>query len=177
MPLFAIANGSLVPIQQLEFEREKDLQSLVEASLQPIFNCRLIQSEFSTGVQHAGRIDTLALSEDDNPVIIEYKKTESSELINQSLFYLHWLRDHRGDFHVAAQRALGGDVEVEWSDVPGSSASLRTTASMTCMQCRSWGRISNFGRIGGSGTTRSTLRRSFESPFPQQPRTRERRIP
>ena len=47
-------------------------------------NCYLTPS-----YQHAGRIDSLALSEEDNPVIIEYKKVESSELINQSLFYLH----------------------------------------------------------------------------------------
>lgn len=117
MPLFAIHNGSLTPIQQTNFDREKDLQSLVESSLQPIFNCRLVASEFSTGTQHGGRIDTLALSEDNNPVILEYKKIESSELINQSLFYLSWIHDHKGDFHIAAQQALGTEIEVDWSDV------------------------------------------------------------
>jgi predicted transport protein len=117
MPLFAIANCSLTPIQQTNFDSEKQLQSLVEASLQPIFNCRLVASEFSTGTQHGGRIDTLALSEDNNPVIVEYKKVESSELINQSLFYLSWIHDHRGDFHIAAQKALGSNVEIDWSDV------------------------------------------------------------
>src|SRR6266571_9082622 len=59
----------------------------------PVFNCRFVASEFSTGAQHAGRIDTLALSEDNNPVIIEYKKVKSSELINQSILYLAWLND------------------------------------------------------------------------------------
>lgn len=117
MPLFSIANGSLAPIQQTNFDREKQLQALVESSLQPIFNCRLVASEFSTGSQHGGRIDTLGLSEDNNPVIVEYKKVESSELINQSLFYLSWIHDHRGDFHVAAQQALGNDVDIDWSDV------------------------------------------------------------
>lgn len=53
-----------------------------------MFNCRFIASEFSTGSEHAGRIDTPALSEDKNPVVIEYKKVESSELLNQSLYYL-----------------------------------------------------------------------------------------
>ena len=95
MPLFSITNGSLRPVQQTNFEKEKQLQSLVEASLRPIFNCRFVASEFSTGSQHGGRIDTLALSEDSNPVIVEYKKVESSELINQSLFYLSWIHDHR----------------------------------------------------------------------------------
>jgi len=48
---------------------------------------------------------------------IEYKKVESSELINQSLFYLAWIYDHRGDFEIAAQHALGADIEIDWSDV------------------------------------------------------------
>jgi predicted transport protein len=76
-----------------------------------------VQSEFPTGVHHSGRIDTLALSEDDNPVIIEYKKVESSELVNQSLYYLAWLKDHKGDFERAVQKALGNSIEVDWSEV------------------------------------------------------------
>jgi predicted transport protein len=76
-----------------------------------------VATEFSTGAKHAGRIDTLALSEDLNPVIIEYKRVASSELINQSLFYLAWLHDHRGDFEVAAQKALGHTIEIDWSDI------------------------------------------------------------
>lgn len=117
MPLFAISGKKLSAIEQTNFDAEKLLQALIEANLQAVFACRLVSSQFSTGAQHAGRIDTLALSEDDNPVIIEYKKVESSELINQSLFYLSWLHDHRGDFQVAAQKALGAGVEVDWSAV------------------------------------------------------------
>src|SRR5256712_13161243 len=112
MPIFQISNQELVPVEQTNFGSEKELQCLAEANLGPVFNCRFVASEFSTGAQHAGRIDTLALSEDNNPVIIEYKKVESSELINQSLFYLSWINDHRGDFHLAVQKSLGNDVNV-----------------------------------------------------------------
>ncbi|SRR6266404_551895 len=117
MPIFQISNKKLIPVEQTNFMTEKELQSLIEANLAPVFNCRFVSSEFSTGAQHAGRIDTLALSEDNNPVIIEYKKVESSELINQSLFYLSWIHDHRGDFHIAVQKSLGNEVKVDWSDV------------------------------------------------------------
>ncbi len=117
MPLFAIANQRLSAMVQTNFTAEKALQDLIERNLQTVFNCRLIASEFPTGAQHAGRIDTLALSEDNNPVIIEYKKVESSELINQSLYYLSWINDHRGDFEIAVQKALGNSVQVDWSDV------------------------------------------------------------
>lgn len=117
MPLFERSGNSIVSVEQTNFQIEKDLQTLVEKNLAAIFNCRLVASEFSTGALHAGRIDSLALSEDNNPVIIEYKKVESSEQINQSLFYLHWIQDHKGDFEIAAQKALGNKVEVDWSDV------------------------------------------------------------
>lgn len=117
MPLFEMSGESLVPVEQTNFAVEKELQTLVEKNLAAIFNCRFVASEFSTGALHAGRIDSLALSEDNNPVIIEYKKVESSELINQSLFYLHWIQDHKGDFEIAIQRALGNYVEVDWSAV------------------------------------------------------------
>lgn len=118
MPIFDINNNlQLRTVQKTNFPLEKDLQTLIENNLITVFNWRFIASEFSTGAIHAGRIDTLALSEDNNPVIIEYKKVESSELITQSLFYLHWIQDHKGDFEIAAQKVLGNNIEIDWSDI------------------------------------------------------------
>jgi predicted transport protein len=117
MPIFDINENKLSPVEQKNFPLEKELQSLIESNLEDVFNCRFVATEFSTGAQHAGRIDSLALSEEDNPVIIEYKKVESSELINQSLFYLHWIQDHKGDFEIAVQKKLGSNVKVDWSDI------------------------------------------------------------
>ena len=117
MPLFEIKGQSLKPVKKTNVKLERELQSFIEKNLATIFNCRFVASEFFTGQTHAGRIDTLALSEDNNPVIIEYKKVESSELINQSLFYLNWIYDHKGDYEIAARSAIGNDIKVDWSDV------------------------------------------------------------
>ncbi len=117
MPLFSVSRKHLRAVPQRPFPSEKALQHLIESNLDVVFKCRLVATEFSTGAQHAGRIDTLALSEDGNPVIIEYKNVESSDLITQSLFYLAWIHDHKGDFQVAAQVALGEKIEVDWSAV------------------------------------------------------------
>ncbi|TAL34574.1 MAG: hypothetical protein EPN93_11735 [Spirochaetes bacterium] len=117
MPLFHIQDKQMTLAKPINFKLEKDIQILIENNLQRVFNCQYIATEFSTGSEHAGRIDTLALSEDDNPVIIEYKKVESSELVNQSLYYLSWIKDHKGDFQIAVNKALGKDIEVDWSDV------------------------------------------------------------
>lgn len=116
MPLYHRDENGLSSIRQKSFVNEKELQNLVERNLEAVFSCRFVATEFSTGKEHAGRIDTLALSEDNNPVIVEYKVVASSDLINQSLFYLSWLKDHRGDFEMAASKQLG-KIEVDWSDV------------------------------------------------------------
>lgn len=117
MPIFNVRGKTLENVKLINFKLEKELQSLIESNLASVFNCRLVATEFPTGAEHAGRIDTLALSEDNNPVIIEYKKEESSDLINQSLFYLSWIQDHRGDFQIVAERSLGKSIEIDWSDI------------------------------------------------------------
>jgi predicted transport protein len=117
MPLFHIDKSKLMTAKLINFAKEKEIQTLIENNLEVVFNCKFIESEFSTGSEHAGRIDTLALSEDYNPVIIEYKKMASSELVNQSLYYLSWIKDHKGDFQVAVNKKLGKDIEIDWDDI------------------------------------------------------------
>jgi len=117
MAIFEIDKGKAKRVRLSEFKLEKDLQKIIEENIETVFNCRLIATEFSTGNIHSGRIDSLAISEDLNPVIIEYKKVASSDLINQSLYYLHWIRDHKGDFQIAVNKKLGKDIEVDWSDI------------------------------------------------------------
>ncbi|MBD3374850.1 hypothetical protein GF406_07450 [candidate division KSB1 bacterium] len=117
MAIFEIKNSYAKRIKLSEFSTEKKLQKLVEKNLKEIFDCRFIATEFSTGNIHSGRIDTLAISEDNNPVIIEYKKTASSDQINQSLYYLHWIQDHKGDFQLEANKALNEIVRVDWSEI------------------------------------------------------------
>lgn len=115
MPLFRKnADNTVSLIKQCKFNNEKELQTLVENNLEVIFNCKLVATEFSTGEIHAGRIDSLALSEENNPVIIEYKVVESSQLINQSLYYLSWIKDHKGDFQIAVNKSIG-IREIDWS--------------------------------------------------------------
>jgi len=56
------------------------------------------------------------LDQDGNPTIIEFKKTGKDTVINQGLFYLDWLVDHKGDFTLLVQSKLGSNVEIDWSN-------------------------------------------------------------
>lgn len=114
MPVFRSAAGKATQLAPVAFKQEKELQRFVELNLEVLLGIRLVATEFSTGEKHGGRIDTLGLDEAGNPVILEYKWDKSDSVVNQGLFYLDWLVDHRGDFVVAAQKALGSKIEVDW---------------------------------------------------------------
>jgi len=116
MPIFKIEEKNNVrKLKIKKFKNEKELQKLFENNLEEIFGIRFLASEFTTS--YRGRIDTLGLDEDGSPVIIEYKRDEKDNVINQGLFYLDWLVDHRGDFEILVQKKLGRDAKITW-DVP-----------------------------------------------------------
>jgi predicted transport protein len=115
MPLYQLKQSSVQQIKPSSFKNERELQKLFEENLESLLGARFIASEFTTGDRQRGRIDTLGLDEDGTPVIIEYKKSSKENVINQGLFYLDWLVDHKGDFTIAAQETLGKDIEIDWS--------------------------------------------------------------
>ncbi len=72
---------------------------------------------YSTGKTHGSSIDTLGLDENGCPVIIEYKRALNENVINQGLFYLDWLLDHKGEFTLLVLKRLGQQAadSIEWS--------------------------------------------------------------
>ena len=96
---------------------EKSLQTLFEQNLETLLGVRFLASEFSTGHEHGGRMDTLGLDENGCPVIIEYKRATNTNVINQGLFYLDWLVTHRGDFEMLVLENFSQEdaQSVEWS--------------------------------------------------------------
>jgi predicted transport protein len=115
--LFRVENGRAHELTGSALAIEKALQSLIESNLEPMLGIRFIASEHSTGKNHRGRIDTLGLDENGSPVILEYKRASNENVINQGLFYLDWLLDHRAEFTLLAMKMLGTAVEeeVDWS--------------------------------------------------------------
>lgn len=115
--LFQLKNGKATELQGDASDLEKPLQTLIEANLDPLLGIRFLATEYSTGKTHAGRIDSLGLDENDCPVIFEYKRSMGENVINQGLFYLDWLMDHRGDFERLVTKQLGHKAadQIDWS--------------------------------------------------------------
>ncbi|MET8381193.1 DUF5655 domain-containing protein [Streptomyces microflavus] len=98
-------------------EVEADVQGLVEVHMETLLGVRFLASEYGTGSVHGGRIDSLGLDENGSPVIVEYKRGTDAGVINQGLFYLAWLMDHRREFEHLVRSRLGATTapQILWS--------------------------------------------------------------
>ena len=116
--LFRLQDDSVSELPGRSVTVEKSLQSLLEKHLPEFLGVRFLVSEHVTGKSHAGRIDTLGIDENGSPVIIEYKRAVNENVINQGLYYLDWLLDHKGEFTLLVLEHLGKEASeaIEWSN-------------------------------------------------------------
>ena len=82
--------------------------------METFFGIRFLKSEY---VITSGRMDSIGIDENNSPVILEYKRSSSENVINQGLFYLDWLLDHKADFKLLVIEKLGMEVadQIDWS--------------------------------------------------------------
>jgi len=111
MPLFKIHNKTVKKIIIKDLDLEKNLQSLFETNLEELLNITFLAHEYSTSF--GGRIDTLGIDKNGSPVIIEYKKSQTVNVINQGLSYLRWLLDHKSDFEILC-RNNNVNINIDW---------------------------------------------------------------
>ncbi|MEU6314743.1 DUF5655 domain-containing protein [Streptomyces sp. NPDC047014] len=116
LKLFHTENGVTEVTPHLA-EVEADVQGLVEGAMESMLGVRFLATEYVTGPVHGGRIDSLGLDENGAPVIVEYKRGTDPGVINQGLFYMAWLMDHRTEFQALVRERLGANAasQVLWS--------------------------------------------------------------
>lgn len=93
-------------IQGESVKLEKSLQTIIENNMDTFLGVKFLATEYSTGKNHGGRIDSLGIDENFCPVIIEYKRAVNENVINQGLFYLDWLMDHKAEFKLLTMERL-----------------------------------------------------------------------
>jgi len=116
--IFRIDGQEALELKGSSVALEKSLQVYIEKNLEQLLGITFLESEYSTGKTHGGRIDTLGIDENGFPVIVEYKRAINENVINQGLYYLDWLLDHKGEFELMVLKKLGGDYEekLDWSN-------------------------------------------------------------
>lgn len=112
MALFQINNGNVKKIPPIKIGLERDIQKIFEENLNEILNITFLATEYTTSF--GGRIDSLGIDNNGAPVIIEYKKGQNNNVINQGLSYLRWLLDHKADFEILVHKAKV-DVDIDWA--------------------------------------------------------------
>lgn len=115
--LFRFSGNSAEELIGSTAHLEQKLHTLMERHLECFLGIRLVAGEHSTGKNHHGRIDTLGLDENGCPVILEYKRRSNENVINQGLYYLDWLLDHRAEFKLLVLERYGKAVadSLEWN--------------------------------------------------------------
>ena len=115
--LFKIGTTGVSQLDGHSVQLEKSLQVLMEKNLEALLGVTFLASEHSTGKTHGGRIDTLGIDENGCPVIIEYKRSTNENVINQGLYYLDWLLDHKAEFELLVLKKLGQKKSdaIDWS--------------------------------------------------------------
>lgn len=94
---------------------EKELQTVIEQNMDTFFGVTFLASEYRT--TDGGRMDSIGIDENHCPVIFEYKRSVKENVINQGLFYLNWLLEHKDSFKVLVIEKLGLDAanDIDWS--------------------------------------------------------------
>ncbi|MBR1535494.1 MAG: hypothetical protein IJ630_00980 [Treponema sp.] len=107
--------GSVQELQSGTVNLEKELQTVIERNMKNFFEITFLASEYST--TNGGRMDSLGIDENFCPVIFEYKRDVKENVINQGLFYLDWLLDHKDSFKLLVLEKLGSKVaeQIDWS--------------------------------------------------------------
>ncbi|MBQ0137797.1 MAG: DUF91 domain-containing protein [Kurthia sp.] len=114
---FKLNDDNIQELHGRSVSLEKSLQNLIEKHLESFLGIKFLASEYSTGKRHGGRIDTLGLDENNSPVIIEYKRSVNENVINQGLYYLDWLLDHKAELELMTLRKFDQSIadNIDWS--------------------------------------------------------------
>ncbi|MBW8173354.1 hypothetical protein K0651_09880 [Ornithinimicrobium sp. Arc0846-15] len=118
LKLFRIGeDGITIELDGGSMTLERSLQRVVEKNIVTLFGVQYLASECSTGAQHRCRIDSLGIDENNSPVIFEYKRDKGESVINQGLFYLDWLTDHKAEFQLLVQEKIDATTAsaIDWS--------------------------------------------------------------
>lgn len=107
LKLFKIEDQKIHEIPSRAVGVEKALQAIFEHNLDALLGVKFLATEYTTGKSHNGRIDTLGIDENGNPVIIEYKRAISESVVSQGLFYLDWLVENEASFKLLVIEKLG----------------------------------------------------------------------
>lgn len=113
-----LKTGKLIKPQEFKGGNpEKQLQEYIEAYLLEFLQCYFLKNFYRIP---GGEIDTLAISEDGIPCIIEYKHKKEETILNQIIFYYDWLSQKSAKFEferLVKENDTTKNLNVDWTKI------------------------------------------------------------
>lgn len=111
-------DDKLIPVKNMGFKLEKDIQTLIEHNMDVLFGLRFLGTEFTIG---EFRFDSVAFDDETNSfVIIEDKNVENKGLVDQGYAYLKTALDRRADLVLLYNRKMKLSKQIddfEWDQI------------------------------------------------------------
>lgn len=118
MPRVNMETGRLIEREEFTGPNpEKQLQQYAERYLNLFLQSHYLKSYYKIP---GGEIDTLAITEERNPCIIEFKHKQDDRIINQIVYYYDWLqgRSTKYEFErIVKENPKTKGMEVDWSRI------------------------------------------------------------
>ena len=116
MDIYKLNNKRLDSVESVNFDSEKEIQSIVEHNSEELFNLTFVKSEV---VCENFRFDSLCWDEENNSfVIIEYKNSRSTSVIDQGYSYLSMMLNNKSDFVLEYNENMDKNIkreDVDWT--------------------------------------------------------------
>ena len=113
-----LQTGKVIKAQEFSGgDPEHQLQKYIEKHLNHFFQAHYLKSWYKIP---SGEIDTLAITEDGNPCIIEYKHKQEDTILNQIVFYYDWLMQRPTKFEferIVKENESTKKIDVDWSKI------------------------------------------------------------
>lgn len=114
--LFSLEGNSCQRIASWMPSLERDLHRFMDQHLKTTLGLNFLASEWTLPGPEGMRLDTIAIDDDGFPVVIEYKKLGADNILNQALYYLTHLQQHKGDFVELVRGKMGDQwaASIDW---------------------------------------------------------------
>lgn len=118
MPRINIETGKLIEREEFTGPNpEKQLQQYIEKYLNLFLQSHYLKNFYKIP---GGEIDTLAITEEGNPCIIEFKRKQDDKIINQIIYYYDWLQNRPTKYEferIVKENPKTKNMEVNWSRI------------------------------------------------------------